>query len=61
MISETAETYAYHREANQPTKADYEKAYLFFDNNNAKRRAIGLKEIKLNETGVPQKFRRGAK
>ncbi|WP_350635689.1 hypothetical protein [Pseudoalteromonas sp. GW168-MNA-CIBAN-0100] len=61
MISETAETYAYHREANKPTKADYEKAYLFFDNNNAKRREMGLKEIALNETGVPKSFRRGVK
>lgn len=61
MIRETAETYAYHREANKPTKADYEKAYLFFDNNNAKRREMGLKEIALNETGVPKSFRRGMK
>ncbi|MEH6554504.1 hypothetical protein [Pseudoalteromonas tetraodonis] len=61
MIKETAETYAYHREANKPTKADYEKAYAFFDNNNAKRREMGLKEIALNETGVPKSFRRGVK
>ena len=61
MISATAKTYAYHREANRPTKADYEKAYLFFDNNNAKRRKMGLKEIALNETGVPKSFRRGVK
>lgn len=61
MISETAETYAYHREANKPTKADYDKAYLFFDKNNAKRREMGLKEIALNETGVPKSFRRGVK
>jgi len=61
MIKETAATYAYHRDNASPTSADWKKAYEFFDNNNAKRRAIGLKEIKLNETGVPQQFRRGAK
>ncbi|MFT7565846.1 MAG: hypothetical protein ACI846_000132 [Pseudoalteromonas distincta] len=61
MIKETATTYAYHRDNAKPTEDDYKKAYEFFDNNNAKRRAIGLKEISLNETGVPQKFRRGAK
>lgn len=61
MISETAKNYAYHRDSNRPIKADFEKAYLFFDNNNAKRREMGLKEIALDETGVPKSFRRGVK
>jgi len=44
MISATAETYAYHRDGNKPTKADYDKAYLFFDNNNANAAKWALKK-----------------
>lgn len=60
MIRATAEQYAFHR-GSAPTAADYKKAYEFFDKNNAKRVAMGIKPIALVDHDVPEKFRRAAK